>query len=155
MLKPLIPFAVEEDVITDWRVATLKCIRLGRLTENPGADVARYMYRYFERLTAANLSHSDLEKLRQRLLLLCQDAVKLQLLMRSSPEGYECLAVKRGVVLDKIGDFAEAYAVYKGNDNDIGREVHFTLFGGLVKRPKFQDEGEVVLEKAQVVTVTN
>lgn len=110
------------------------------------------MFRYFERLTAENLSDSDLEKLRQRILLLCQDATKLKLLMRSSHEGYECWMAREGTALTEIGDWAEAYAEYNGNNKDMGQVVYLTMFGALVKRPKYEGGGEIVLEKAQVVT---
>lgn len=130
----------------------MKCIRLGRLTQNPGAEFAGKIFRRFERFTVEDLSDSDLEKLRKRILQLCQDAASLQLRMRSSHESYECWVPREGTDLAGVEDWAEGYAVFNGNDNDMGREVCFALFGALVKRPKYQSEGELVLEKAQVVT---
>lgn len=140
-----------DNLITDWRVATLKCVRLGNLTEDLGTDMAQYMYNYFERMIVEDVDSSELTTLHARFLQLCQDAIKLRLLMRGSREGYECVRLRSGTDLAENESIAEAFAVFRGDDDDMGDKIKLTMFGALVKHPKYRGEEELVLDKAHVV----
>ncbi len=132
-------------------MATLKCIRLGNLANDLDTGLAKYIYDYFKPIMVEHADPEELEKLREQFLLLCRKAFELRILMRGSLEGYGSIRLHGGVELASNENIADACAVFKGRDAEMGPEVDFTLFGALVKHPKYRGEGEVILEKAQVV----
>ncbi|KAJ3498449.1 hypothetical protein NLG97_g1112 [Lecanicillium saksenae] len=143
---------VPENDVTDWRVATFKCIQSAQLGNDEGANVAEDMYYFFERCMIEDAEDTEIGKLRQGFVQLCRDAMKMRLLMRSSPEGYSCVILCDGLPLSRHEDIAEPYAVLRGKSNEASDAIKFTLFGALVKHAKYKGEGEVVLEKAEVET---
>lgn len=121
------------------------------MANDEGADVAEDMYYLFERCMIEEAEGMEMDKLRQGFLQLCRDAMKVRLLMRSSPEGYSCVALREGLPLSRHEEIAEPYAVFRGKSNEAREDIRFTLFGALVKHAKYKGEGEVVLQKAEVV----
>lgn len=129
----------------------MKCIRLGHLGENNGDELAKAMYDYFSPLMVENAPSEELEKLRKQYLFFCRKAFELRVLMRNSLEGYASVTLEDGIELPSNENMAVACAVFRGKDDEMGTTVEFTLFGALVKHAKYRGEGEVLLEKAQVV----
>ena len=83
-----------------------------------------------------------------RLIQICEQAVKLQMMMRSMKEVYTCEGVIKGEV-DSVHDLAEQMGVQGGTTKDTGDQVAYVLFGGLTMRDLLGRTK--VLEKAHVI----
>lgn len=137
------------DAITDWRLATIKCVGLASLepidVQTPTTLICNRMSPLFQ----ISAKKQDINAFRQDVAGLCVAAYNLRLLMRTAKAAYYCHILPRGTQLEAKEYLAEIYGV-EGGDTPSS-EVAYTLTGALLKDTGKRDEEPIVLEKAQVV----
>ncbi|KAH6884875.1 hypothetical protein B0T10DRAFT_462569 [Thelonectria olida] len=147
----LIHREVPTDVITNWRLLTLRAVEVAGMKGNMlGATLAEQMYDFFATLIKDEATDEERAKLRNAFGQLCHDAFALQLLMRKSKTNYQCIPLESGRTASKWEHAVDVFAELDGRPNGEAK-IAFTLFGALVITPSSRDDTQVVLEKAQVV----
>ncbi|KAK0642143.1 hypothetical protein B0T16DRAFT_462147 [Cercophora newfieldiana] len=133
--------------VDDWRIATMKCVRMCKVEPTTVTSTARDILLVLEPLLIEPTGSPMAKSLEAAVLELCQDAFNFKMLTRESREGYifqsRGMKSSRQTLLSKNETHMEVMAVESG---DI---VAYTIFGGLLK--KIPGQQTIVLEKAQVV----
>ncbi|KAL6401432.1 hypothetical protein AUP68_15302 [Ilyonectria robusta] len=145
---------VPYDVVSHWRLSTLRSIEAAGLAEKPfGVALAERMYKDFSGLIRQEATPQETTKLRNEFEKLCHQAFDLQLLIRKSQEDYFVHYVGPGASLEGLDDIADSYGELDGT-RDGGTKVAFTMFGALALNSRSGDEKPRVLEKAQVIVTS-
>jgi len=144
---------VSDNLISDWRISTIKCAELSGTEELNSTSASNYIYAILAPLLAKRTRPSGEDTLRAGILELCKDAFKLRMLMRKSKNRYLVKTIDPGktVLLSACENTAYSVSVEGGNNSEESNEMAYVLFGALVKQPQTADQPEKVLEKAQVV----
>jgi hypothetical protein len=148
---------VNETLINNWRIASIECCaELGNSQAPRGRKLSRSMFEAFQPIISAKADKKQLEDLQDQLTALCNEAWDLRLIMRKSREGHRCVRPPtrdKRCFLEDFENLVEPISVEGGNTKEKSDEIAYSLFGALVKDPAGAGhaEGEVVLEKAQVV----
>ncbi|CCE29464.1 uncharacterized protein CPUR_03157 [Claviceps purpurea 20.1] len=140
---------VANDVISDWRLATFKCIEnFGAALPPRDNSIARTeILRFLLPLLNSKL---DLVKTQKEISQLCNDALSLRLLTRKSADRYQFEGPGEGVEFCPAKGSTEVCGVLGGGE--VSNFVAFSICGGLIKYTG-NEESEVtcVLEPAHVV----
>lgn len=142
---------VPPDLITDWRIATMKCIdKLGYQSVLPDL-ISTSIYTFFQPLLSNWASEAELQAKIQEL---CQEALDFRLLMRRCKDFYLVkVPGENGVPLSESEcdeEYVHPFGV-EGGGNQASDEIAYTVFGALVKRPELGGDEERVLEPAWVI----
>ncbi|KAG5977079.1 hypothetical protein E4U56_000483 [Claviceps arundinis] len=138
---------VKETLISDWRLATLKCVESFRPASRDRSAASSDIWNALE----AFVRHGqDTLKLRSEISQLCDNAFTLRLLTRTSDDRYQFEIPKVGTEYDPEKDFIDAYGVIgAGKESNI---IAIPFCGALIKYTVSGDtEISCVLESAQVV----
>ncbi|KAG6035335.1 hypothetical protein E4U19_004812 [Claviceps sp. Clav32 group G5] len=138
---------VTNEVISDWRLATFKCIESFSATPHDNSN-ARGEIRHF--LFPLVSSERNLLEIAAEINRLCDDAFALRLLTRKSGDRYHFDGPTRGVECVPAKGNVEICAVLGGGE--VSKYVAFSICGALIKKTG-NEESEVtcVLEPAHVV----
>ncbi|KAH8127858.1 hypothetical protein FP744_10000901 [Trichoderma asperellum] len=141
---------VNDDIVVNWRLSTFKCIEAAGLGGNDiGIVVGDDMFNLFQQFTSNKATPQQIEKLRNGYRELCEEALALRLLMRSSLEPFECY-VSPGYQLGGLEALYEVIGEISHVSGMTG-EFSFPIFGALIKHAKIHGEGFKILEKAQCI----
>ncbi|EAQ84518.1 predicted protein [Chaetomium globosum CBS 148.51] len=77
---------VSENVITDWRIATINCVELTGIEEMTSKFAATDIFAILAPLLSKHVRPSEEDVLRATILDLCKDAYKLRMMMRKSKD---------------------------------------------------------------------
>ncbi|KAG6114574.1 hypothetical protein E4U13_003292 [Claviceps humidiphila] len=138
---------VKGTLISDWRLATLKCVESFRPASRDRSAASSDIWNALE----AFVRHGqDTLKLRSEISQLCDNAFTLRLLTRTSDDRYQFEIPKVGTEYDPEKDFIDAYGVIgAGKESNI---IAIPFCGALIKYTVSGDtEISCVLESAQVV----
>lgn len=97
-------FTVPIDAIKDWRVATMKCVFELHLQPNP-----TYCAKLAKGLSACGIPNMTADG-QVRVARICEQAVKLQMMMRAMKYSFTCEGVIEGRV-DSVNDLVEEVGV--------------------------------------------
>jgi hypothetical protein len=144
---------VSENVITDWRIATINCVELTGIEEKTSKFAAADIFAILAPLLSKHVRPSEEDVLRATILDLCKDAFKLRMMMRKSKDKYvvEKIGVDAGASLSALESKADPVGVESGKNSERSDEIAYTMFGALTKQPEGEGHPVKVLEKAQVV----
>ncbi|ORY15234.1 hypothetical protein BCR34DRAFT_662103 [Clohesyomyces aquaticus] len=143
---------VHDNMIADWRVCTLQCVRTMEKAERYSDYVAGKLEEGLEPLARKALKSQKAE-LFDKILEVCRKAVALKMLMQRSKEGYSVITlhIKEFPLYSGVGHTAESMGVEGGKASDASDDIAYVLFGALTKRPNsINREGKVLL-KAEVI----
>ncbi|KAG6199237.1 hypothetical protein E4U10_005219 [Claviceps purpurea] len=138
---------VKETFISDWRLATLKCIETFRPASRDRSAASADIWNVLELFARHG---QDSSKLKSEIRQLCDNAFTLRLLTRQSDDRYQFEIPEAGVEYDPKEGVVDAYGVIgAGKESNI---IAFTFCGALMKYTVNGDtEIPCVLEPAQVV----
>ncbi|KAG6172016.1 hypothetical protein E4U11_006689 [Claviceps purpurea] len=138
---------VTNEVISDWRLATFKCVESFSAAPYDNSN-ARGEIRHF--LFPLLISERNLLKIGTEIDRLCDDAFALRLLTRKSGDRYHFDGPTRGEKYVPAKGTVEVCAVLGGGE--VSNSVEFSICGALIKHTG-NEESEVtcVLEPAHVV----
>ncbi|KAK4034240.1 hypothetical protein C8A01DRAFT_18927 [Parachaetomium inaequale] len=144
---------VSDNLISDWRISTIKCVELSGIEDLNCTSASNSIYAILAPLLSKHTRPSDEDTLRAGILELCKDAFKLRMLMRKSKNRYLVKTIDPGmtVLLSACENTAYSVSVEGGNNSEKSDEIAYVVFGALVKQPQTADQPEKVLEKAHVV----
>ena len=144
---------VSNNLISDWRISTIKCAELSGIEERDSTSASNYIYAILAPLLSKQTRPSDEDALRAGILELCKDAFKLRMLMRKSKNRYLVQTIDPHMTVLHSACESTTCPVWVegGNNSEKSDEIAYVVFGALVKQPQTADQPEKVLEKAQVV----
>ncbi|KAG6170155.1 hypothetical protein E4U47_006630 [Claviceps purpurea] len=138
---------VTNKFISDWRLATFKCIETFR---HAPVDTSAARSDIWNTLLPFNKPGQDLSKLNTDIHQLCENAFSLRLLTRQSDDRYQFETPEIGEEYDPTNGSVEAYGVIGGGEESNIIAIPFC--GALMKYTVNEDiEIACVLEPAQVV----
>ncbi|KAG6058641.1 hypothetical protein E4U17_007812 [Claviceps sp. LM77 group G4] len=138
---------VTNEVISDWRLATFKCIESFNAAPHDNSN-ARGEIRQF--LFPLLRSERNLLEIAVEINRLCDDAFALRLLTRKSGDRYQFDGPTRGVECVPAKGNVEICAVLGGGE--VSNHVAFSICGALIKKTgNKESEVTCVLEPAHVV----
>ncbi len=143
-------FLVDDDLVADWRLATIECMSQLSTEAPKGMKVALDIYDFFAPILA-DIGKQGQNDLLARITKMCQEAYDLRMMMRGSKTKYECvslLTTPKPWFLDEQEPLVEPISVEGAKNKDASGEIAYVLFGGLIKHTK---TGNKLLEKAQVI----
>ncbi|KAG6218860.1 hypothetical protein E4U50_008122 [Claviceps purpurea] len=133
--------------ISDWRLATFKCVET--FGHTPG-DTSVARFDIWRMLLPFHKPGQDVSKLDTDIRQLCDNAFTLRLLTRQSDDRYQFEIPEDGVEYDPTEGSVEAYGVIGGGEES--NIIAIAFCGALVKYTVNEDtEISCVLEPAQVV----
>ncbi|KAK0620645.1 hypothetical protein B0T14DRAFT_497138 [Immersiella caudata] len=150
---------VDQNIVQDWRITTIKCItkcNIEATTSQIAADEIHSLL--LPLMNEQDPSSAQVREFCSIIRDLAQDAFQLRMMMRQSKEGYSGWPPAENfgdiidlgkVSLEKYERYMEPVAVASGKESDRSDEVAYIMFGGLVKTIPGQQD--IVLEKSQVV----
>ncbi|KAG6068540.1 hypothetical protein E4U32_000365 [Claviceps aff. humidiphila group G2b] len=138
---------VKGTLISDWRLATLKCVESFRPASRDRSSASSDIWNAFEAFIRYG---QDTSKLRSEISQLCDNAFTLRLLTRQSDDRYQFEIPEVGAECDPEEEFVEVYGVIgAGKGSNI---IAIPFCGALMKYTVNGDtEISCVLEPAQVV----
>lgn len=140
---------VPDEQLTNWRLSTMKCAQLARCSSLGNCQAVNLLVPTLEPLLHRNCSQEQLEQLGNKIIEVCEEAIKFRLAMRQSKDLYKCQIICRG---QTVSPDIPAEAVEVQGDGDAGKVIVGTFFGALLKHAKSRGEDEVVvLERAHVL----
>lgn len=143
-------FSVDEEVIADWRLSTIKCIELSRLGQPDETATTKAMLEKVSSLMPESSDELAVHAIANDVGLLCKAAYDFRLMMRKSKDIYTCFLIPEGAPWhEQDQNSAEVFGEQSGGSS--GQVVACTLWGGLFKHAKFRGEEPVLLQKAQVI----
>ncbi|KZZ99055.1 hypothetical protein AAL_02606 [Moelleriella libera RCEF 2490] len=141
---------LDEEVIADWRLSTIKCIELSGMGQPDETAATGAMLKKLTSFMPENPDVRAVHAIETDVQLLCEAAYDFRLMMRKSKDIYTCFFVPEGEPWhEQTQKAAEAFAEQPGGSS--GQVVACTSWGGLIKHAKFRGEEPVVLQKAQVI----
>ncbi|KAM0546651.1 hypothetical protein ACHAPJ_010789 [Fusarium lateritium] len=146
----LVKNKVSNDIVTNWRLSTLKSVEAIGMTQSFGTALAEQMYGYFAAFIVKEATQEDQERLFEGFIELCNGAYALRLLMRKSKTDYWCLSMEVGTTEKDAERCADVYGELEDTGNGRSR-VALTLFGALGVYNRNSPDGIRVLEKAQIL----
>ncbi|KAG5935631.1 hypothetical protein E4U59_005508 [Claviceps monticola] len=139
---------VTNDLISDWRLATFKCIE--SFSAPHDNTNARGEIRHF--LSPLLISVPNFLEIGTEIDRLCDDAFALRLLTRKSGDRFDFHGPEPGIEFAPARGAVEVCAVLGGGDGEVSNSVEFSICGALVKHIGNEDsEVTCVLEPAHVV----
>ncbi|KAK3291636.1 uncharacterized protein B0H64DRAFT_409635 [Chaetomium fimeti] len=149
----LTELGVSENVISDWRIATINCVELTGIEDATSERATTDIFSLLAPLLSKHIRQSEEEVLRSSILSLCKDAYKLRMMMRKSKDIYavEKIGLDGVPSLSALESKADPIAVENGKNSERSDEIAYTMFGALTKQPEGEGQPMKVLEKAQVV----
>ncbi|KAG6058644.1 hypothetical protein E4U17_007815 [Claviceps sp. LM77 group G4] len=138
---------VTNKFISDWRLATFKCVET---FGHAPRDTSDARFDIWDRLLPFHKPGQNVSKLDKDIQQLCENAFTLRLLTRQSDARYQFELPEIGVEYDPTEGFVEVYGVIGGGEESNIIAIPFC--GALVKYTVNEDtEISCVLEPAQVV----
>ncbi|KAG5957482.1 hypothetical protein E4U58_005975 [Claviceps cyperi] len=138
---------VKETFISDWRLATLKCVDTFRPASRDRSAAGDDIWNALEALVRDG---QDSSKLLSEIRQLCDNAFALRLLTRQADDRYHFEIPEVGIEYDPEKGSVEAYGVIGGGEES--NIIAIPVYGALIKYTVNGDtEIPCVLEPAQVV----
>ncbi|KAH7158429.1 hypothetical protein DER46DRAFT_685547 [Fusarium sp. MPI-SDFR-AT-0072] len=142
---------VSNDIVTKWRLSTMKSIEAIGMAKGPfGKVLAEQMYDDFAPFIVDEATREDKARLLEGFMELCDEAYALRLLMRKSKNNYQCRSLTLGIPVEGNDRWADVFGELEGTQS--GRNtVVLTLFGVLVAQTGNSRNDIRILEKAQII----
>ncbi|KAF5699746.1 phage C domain-containing protein [Fusarium globosum] len=147
----LIKNEVSNDIVTKWRLSTIKGIEALGIAKAPfGKALAGQMHDDFAQFIVEEATREDKARLLEGFMELCNEAYGLRLLMRKSKNNYQCHSAQVGIPIEGSERWADVFGELEGRQS--GRKmIVLTLFGVLVASTGNSRNDIRVLEKAQTI----
>ncbi|KAJ4245771.1 hypothetical protein NW762_013895 [Fusarium torreyae] len=146
----LVKNKVSNEIVTNWRLSTLKSVEAIGMTQSFGTALAEQMYDYFTAFVVEEVTQEARRRLFESFVELCNEAYALRLLMRKSKTDYWCLSMEVGTTENDVERCADVYGELEDTGHGRSR-VALTLFGALGVYTPSSPDGIRILERAQVL----